>query len=453
MTEIRIGHSPDPDDAFMFWGFASGQVEIPGHRIQHVLHDIQTLNELATGPDPLEVTAISLHAYLGLEDRYEWLEVGTSVGRGYGPRLVAREPMPLTELAGRRIALPGPKTTATLISRGILPPFEEVHLDFTRIIGAVADGSVDAGVLIHEGQLTYADHGLALLADLGELFAERHAGLPLPLGVNCARRDLGEPLRREIAAAYRRSVEIALEQRDEAVDYALQFGRGLDRDLADTFVGMYVNEDSLDLKDDLKRAVSVVRESYGRHATAGPPTRIREKEPMSDREEIVKKVLESGCFANEVAYAEAAAFRVRRELRLYKELEDEKVRVVFPVDAELLEEGAVVAITCLFDRREDRTVYAHTICAGPGANPTLKAVHSPLGRATPQPGVVGDKEVLRFVEWKKAAWGRFLNDELDLGNRAAAAVWTRGFWRALDRMFGGGVLHHCPDDYHFPHPA
>jgi hypothetical protein len=174
---------------------------------------------------------------------------------------------------------------------------------------------------------------------------------------------------------------------------------------------------------------------------------------MKDRDQIVRKVLQSECFANETAYVERAGFRVRRELRLYKDLEGDTVRVVFPVDCDLLEEGAVVAITCLFDRKTDHNLYAHTICAGPGANPTLKAVHSPLGRATPQPGIVGDKAVLQFVEWKKAAWGKFLCDELEVGNKEAAAQWTRGFWRALDRLFGGGVLHNCPDDYHFPHPA
>jgi len=268
MTKIRIGHSPDPDDAFMFWGFASGQVEIPGHEIEHVLRDIQGLNELARGADPLEVTALSLHAFLGLERRYEWLEVGSSVGRGYGPRLVAPGPVALESLRGARVALPGPDTTATLAARGLLAPFREVHLAFTEIMDAVRQGRVDAGVLIHEGQLTYADEGLCLVADLGELFAKRHGGLPLPLGVNCARRDLAPALRREIASAYRRSVELALAQRDEAVDYALEFGRGLARDLADTFVGMYVNEDSLALRDDLREAVAVLREQYGRHVSA-----------------------------------------------------------------------------------------------------------------------------------------------------------------------------------------
>jgi hypothetical protein len=170
---------------------------------------------------------------------------------------------------------------------------------------------------------------------------------------------------------------------------------------------------------------------------------------MSNRERIVRECLESDCFATEVAYVEAAGYRVSRQVRLYKELENDKVRVVFPTEAAELEDGAVVAITCLYDRGQGRNTYAHTICAGPGANPTLRAVHSPLARATPQPGVAGDKAVLHFVEWKKASWGKFLNDELELGNKEASKLWIRSFWKALDRLFGGGVLHNCPDDHHW----
>lgn len=266
MDTIRIGHSPDPDDAFMFYGFASGQAAIPGCAIEHVLNDIQSLNERAAGPDPLEVTALSLHAFLLLEDRYELLEVGTSVGRRYGPRLVAHTQMPIEALAGKRVALPGRRTTATLVARGLLPPFEEVHMDFTAIMDAVANGEVNAGVIIHEGQLTYAEHGLVLLADFGECFAERHNGLPLPLGVNCVRRDLPRARKQAIADAYRHSVEIALTQRDAAVEYSLQFARGLSRELADRFVGMYVNEDSLAFNDELRQAVEVIRNEYGRYA-------------------------------------------------------------------------------------------------------------------------------------------------------------------------------------------
>lgn len=250
----------------MFYGFASRQAAVPDCAIEHVLNDIQSLNERAAGPDPLEVTALSLHAFLLLEDQYELLEVGTSVGRRYGPRLVARAHVPIDDLKGGRVALPGRRTTATLIARGFLPPFEEVHMDFTAIMDAVRDGEVDAGVIIHEGQLTYAEHGLVLLADFGELFAERHGGLPLPLGVNCVRRDLPEERKRAIASAYRSSVEIALTQRDAAVEYSLQFARGLPRELADRFVGMYVNEDSLAFNEELRRAVEVIRNEYGRFA-------------------------------------------------------------------------------------------------------------------------------------------------------------------------------------------
>lgn len=262
MVKIRIGHSPDPDDAFMFYGFASGQVTIPEHEIVHVLHDIQTLNVLAAGADPLEVTAMSLHAFFELEDRYELLEVGTSVGRRYGPRVVATAPMRIGDLAGKRIALPGPKTTAALVARGLLPPFETVHMDFTEIMDAVRHGAVDAGVIIHEGQLTYADAGLCLVADLGECFAARHDGLPLPLGVNCIRANLGAALKDTVAVAYRRSVEIAMEQRADAVAYSLQYARGLAPELADTFVGMYVNKDSLGFSSDMLRAVEVLRTQY-----------------------------------------------------------------------------------------------------------------------------------------------------------------------------------------------
>jgi hypothetical protein len=169
----------------------------------------------------------------------------------------------------------------------------------------------------------------------------------------------------------------------------------------------------------------------------------------ADKERIIEAVRASECFASEVEYAEAGGFRVSRDCRLYKELEDGLVRVVFPTEVAELEDGAVIAITCLYDRKKERNVYAHTICAGPGANPTLRAVHSPLGRVTPQPGVAGDKAVLHFVQWKQASWGKFLNEELELGNKEASARWIRNFWKALDRLFAGGVLMNCPDDFHW----
>lgn len=262
MNTIRIGHSPDPDDAFMFYGFASGQVTVAGHEIEHVMLDIQSLNEAACGDDPLEVTAMSLHAFLDMNGRYEMLEVGTSVGRNYGPRLIANGKLPLEELKGKRIALPGPKTTATLVARKLLPTFKEVHMDFTKIMDAVRAEDVAAGVIIHEGQLTYADEGFTLLMDFGEEFGRRHGGLPLPLGVNCVRSDLSPELKTEIGEAYLQSVRIALTQRPAAVDYSLQFARGLKRDLADQFVGMYVNEDSIAFSDEMRKAVQLLKEEY-----------------------------------------------------------------------------------------------------------------------------------------------------------------------------------------------
>ena len=262
MKLLRIGHSPDPDDAFMFYGFASGQVVLPEHGIKHVLQDIQTLNEWAMGEDPLEVTALSVHGFLHVQDRYELLEVGTSVGRNYGPRLIANHDMPLSALRGMRVALPGPYTTATLVARTLLPAIEEVHMDFTTIMEAVRSGDVAAGVIIHEGQLTYKEEGFTLLGDFGVMFSERHNGLPLPLGVNCIRKDLSTALKSTVADAYRRSVEIAMKQRKAAVEYSLQFSRGLSSTLADTFVGMYVNEDSLHFNPEIKAAMEILKAEY-----------------------------------------------------------------------------------------------------------------------------------------------------------------------------------------------
>jgi 1,4-dihydroxy-6-naphthoate synthase len=259
---IRIGHSPDPDDAFMYYGFAKGMVTIEGHELENVLDDIQSLNEKAHSNDPLEVTALSLHAFLELQDKYELLDVGFSVGRNYGPRLVATSPVKLEDLKGKKIALPGPKTSATLAARGLLPEFEEIHYDFDKIIDVVKAGEVDAGLLIHEGQLTYGDHGLHLIADLGVMFAEKHDGLPMPLGVNCVRKDLLPELKKEVEDAYRESVDISLKNREAALEYALDFGRGLDKKLADEFIGMYVNEDTLTLKDDLRQAMEIMRTEY-----------------------------------------------------------------------------------------------------------------------------------------------------------------------------------------------
>lgn len=262
MNTVRIGHSPDPDDAFLFYGFASGAVTIPDHEIIHVVQDIQTLNAACTSGIQLEVSAMSLHAYFGVMNTYELLNVGTSVGRRYGPRLVSKTALPLSQIHGKRVALPGNKTTAWLVARKLLPQICPVHMNFLEIEDAIRTGMVDAGVLIHEGQLTYQDRGLYLVADLGEMFASMHGGLPLPLGVNCIRRDLPDALKHDVALGFERSLKYALANRNEAIDYSLQFARGLSRSRVDTFVRMYVNEDSISFNQDTLESVEILRTQY-----------------------------------------------------------------------------------------------------------------------------------------------------------------------------------------------
>jgi hypothetical protein len=170
---------------------------------------------------------------------------------------------------------------------------------------------------------------------------------------------------------------------------------------------------------------------------------------MLSKEEVIEAVRRSECFKAEVKYAERGGYIVSMSPRLYKELEEDLVRVVFPTETDRLEDGSVIAITCLFDRKTNENIYGHTICAGPGVNALLRAIHSPLGKATPQSGEAGEKAVLKFVEYKKAIWGKFLIDELELGNQKASALWLQHFWKALDRMFAGGVLMNVPDSWHW----
>jgi 1,4-dihydroxy-6-naphthoate synthase len=243
---IRLAHSPDPDDAFMFYGLACGAVDAGPYRFEHVLEDIQTLNERARRGE-YEVTAISIHAYPYVRERYQLTACGSSMGDNYGPMVVARAPLKIEDLRGRTIAVPGLMTTAfltleLLLGRGAFTP--QVVM-FDEIPDAVAAGHVDAGLLIHEGQLTYPKFGLHLVVDLGQWWMER-TGLPLPLGGNAVRRDLGPEHCRAITDIVRATIRYGLEHRAEAVAYALQFGRGLDTGLADRFVGMYVNEWTLD---------------------------------------------------------------------------------------------------------------------------------------------------------------------------------------------------------------
>jgi 1,4-dihydroxy-6-naphthoate synthase len=250
---IRLGHSPDPDDAFMFWGLASGQVDPRGFKFEHVLADIQTLNEWAL-EGRLEVTALSLHAYPYVQGHYALLPHGASMGSGYGPIVVSREPMTRNELADVRISVPGKMTTAYLVLRLYLGDFESREAPFDRILDQVREGQADAGLLIHEGQLTYKGLGLQKVVDLGEWWL-LETGLPLPLGVNAARRDLGEDALRELSAVLAESIRAGLDNRKEALSYAGQFGRGLDAELTDRFVGMYVNELTCDYGDEGRAAV------------------------------------------------------------------------------------------------------------------------------------------------------------------------------------------------------
>ena len=262
--KIRIAHSPDSDDAFMFYGLASGRVPSNGFELEHVLSDIETLNRAAfTGT--YEITAVSFHAYAHLTDRYILLPHGASMGERYGPVVVAKKDGPAS-LKGIRVAIPGELTTAFLTLRLFDPSVEYVVMPFDQIQENVHTGDVAAGLLIHEGQLTYADEGLRKIVDLGEWWADRTGGLPLPLGGNVIRRDLGAATISTLSRLLRDSIAYGLEHREEAVDYAMQFGRGLDRKRTDRFVGMYVNSLTLDYGD---RGREAVRRLLGDAQAAG----------------------------------------------------------------------------------------------------------------------------------------------------------------------------------------
>jgi len=244
---LTFAHSPDPDDAYMFYGFAAGAVKIPGYEVKHHLEDIQTLNERALRGE-FEITAVSAHAYAHLTDRYWVLSCGASVGRRYGPILVAPERPHDFHLRTGRIAIPGKWTTAALALDLWLAEkgrhVERIVIPFDQILDAVQKGIVDAGLIIHEGQLTYHQLGLHKLWDAGEWWHQK-TGLPLPLGLDVVRSDLGVPLAKQISQALRESIHYANAHPEEAMEYALKFGRGLDMALGKRFVGMYVNEDTL----------------------------------------------------------------------------------------------------------------------------------------------------------------------------------------------------------------
>ncbi|MGA2696904.1 MAG: MqnA/MqnD/SBP family protein [Terriglobales bacterium] len=253
--EITVAHSPDSDDAFMFYGLATNKVRVPGLRFTHTLCDIQTLNQKAMEGEGLyDVTAISFHAYPYIQEKYALLPSGGSVGDGYGPMIVATRAFSTDDIKQKRIAVPGMLTTAYLALRLFAPGIETEVVPFDQIIPQVLEGKYEAGLIIHEGQLTYPKSGLHRIVDLGKWW-HSVTGLPLPLGGNAIRRSLGPELMSSVSTALRDSIQYALDHREEALAYAMQFARDLDPQLADKFVGMYVNERTLDYGADGREAV------------------------------------------------------------------------------------------------------------------------------------------------------------------------------------------------------
>ncbi|MEO8334140.1 MAG: MqnA/MqnD/SBP family protein [bacterium] len=272
MTTIHVAHSPDSDDAFMFYALAEGKIDTEGLTYVHELQDIESLNQRAMRGE-LEVTAVSIHAYAYLSDRYALLPHGASMGDKYGPRLVAREPYTRADVKGKRIATPGPLTSAYLQLRMYEPDFEAVNTPFDEIMGAVERGEVDMGLLIHEGQLTFQEHGLHLVADMGVWWFEE-TGLPLPLGGNVVRKDLGAELTSKISRHLRASIKYGLDHRSAALDHSMQYARDLDRSQADEFVGMYVNDWTLDYGERGRKAVQLFLERGVKEGLITTPVRV-----------------------------------------------------------------------------------------------------------------------------------------------------------------------------------
>jgi 5,8-dihydroxy-2-naphthoate synthase len=257
-TKLTLGHSPDPDDAFMFYGLAKGLIPTPGFRFEHVLQDIQTLNERATRGE-LDITAISLHAYAYVSGQYALLPSGASMGDGYGPMLVARQKFSRAEIARKKIAVPGTMTSAFLALQLWLgksaKEFDCVVVPFDQIFSAVKNGMADVGLIIHEGQLTYQKEGLVVCEDLGVWWGKENAGLPLPLGGNVIHKRFPPDVRKTISGILTASIQFSLDHRAEAVQHALQYARDMGRDLADRFVGMYVNHWTLDYSERGREAI------------------------------------------------------------------------------------------------------------------------------------------------------------------------------------------------------
>ncbi len=257
--EIQIAHSPDSDDAFMFYGLATSKIKVPGYKFVHNLTDIETLNQRAHKEAFYDVTAISFHAYPYLQDKYALMSAGSSMGEGYGPMLVSTRKigsgtLQPSDLSKLRIAVPGTMTTAYLTLKLFAPEVETHVVEFDKITAAVASGEYDAGLLIHEGQLTYGSEGMQKILDLGQWW-RGETGLPLPLGGNAIKRSLGPEVMLTTANAIRDSIQHGLENRDQALEYAMQFARDLNPDLANRYVGMYVNDRTIDMGDDGREAV------------------------------------------------------------------------------------------------------------------------------------------------------------------------------------------------------
>ena len=255
VREVKIAHSPDSDDAFMFYGLATNKVRVPGYKFTHVLTDIETLNQRAIHDPYYDVTAISFHAYPYLQDNYALMACGGSVGEGYGPMIVAPRMYTLAEVRKLRIAVPGTMTPAYLPLKLFAPEIETVTVPFDQIIPRVVAGEFDAGLIIHEGQLTYGDNGLHKILDMGQWWRDETGGLPLPLGGNAIRRSLGTEAMRVTTQALRESIQHALDHRSSALEYAMQFARDLDPSLANKFVGMYVNDRTLNYGEDGRLAI------------------------------------------------------------------------------------------------------------------------------------------------------------------------------------------------------
>lgn len=256
-TQIHVGHSPDPDDAFMFHALANDKIDTGPYEFTHTLQDIETLNQRAFKAE-LELTAVSLHGYAYLTDTYAICACGASMGEKYGPMVVAREQCDIEDLRGKTIAVPGKLTTAFLTLKLLLgDDFTPVVHPFDEILNIVEAGQADAGLIIHEGQLTFGDQGLKLIVDMGQWWFDE-TGLPLPLGANAIRKDLGREAMEDVTRLLKESIQYGLDHRAEALEYALQFGRDLDRSKADKFVGMYVNDWTLDFGERGREAVSVL---------------------------------------------------------------------------------------------------------------------------------------------------------------------------------------------------